>query len=103
MNHTVNVILIVAMDTFNSLFVVILILKKKAVHILNINKIFIIFNSTVIELACGESESASNIEVLNKMVLGTENGRNIMWFKNPDPLMVSISRSNLFAAKSNGE
>jgi hypothetical protein len=57
----------------------------------------------VIELACGESESASNIEVLNKMVLGTENGRNINWFKNPDPLMVSISRSNLFAAKSNGE
>lgn len=56
----------------------------------------------VIELACGESESASNIEVLNKMVLGTENGRNINWFKNPDPLMVSISRSNLFGAESNG-
>ncbi|XP_059477419.1 ATP-binding cassette sub-family G member 1-like isoform X2 [Neocloeon triangulifer] len=57
----------------------------------------------VIELACGDSESASNLEVVNKMVLGTENGRNITWFKNPDPLMVSISRSNLFATKSSDD
>jgi hypothetical protein len=57
----------------------------------------------VIELACGESESGSNEEAVKKMMNGTENGRSITWFKNPDPLMVSISRVNLFASNDNGE
>ncbi|XP_065339808.1 ATP-binding cassette sub-family G member 1-like isoform X1 [Cloeon dipterum] len=58
----------------------------------------------VIELACGESDDmGTNAEVVQKMVQGTENGRNINWFKNPDPLMVSISRSNLFASKANDD
>ncbi|KAF4518788.1 hypothetical protein B566_EDAN005409 [Ephemera danica] len=57
----------------------------------------------VIELACGDSESSNNEEILNKMVSGTENGRCITWFKNPDPLMVSISRVNLFANNENDD